>query len=172
MFWWVPIRLPQPRSDTTTSLFPNTAAQNVGGLLALHPCKTTRHIRNALDFLDVHRSLAQRVLSRSGTSPVPPIIYSHTPKNCSVHALWSPLQPPQVLGRLFLWPPWWKSQPNRQCLRFHSQFLGGSTSGETQMGGRPTDPGCQWVNFSVAWGSLHYGKCLPGDEKMISHYLF
>lgn len=27
-------------------------------------------------------------------------------------------------------------------------------------------------NFSVAWGSLHYGKCLPGDKKMILHYLF
>lgn len=97
---------------------------------------------------------------------------TRAPTNCSVHARRPPLQPPRVFGRLFLWPPRWKSQPNRQCLRFHSQSLEGSTSGETQMCGRPPGLDHQWVNFSVAWGSLHYRKCLPGDKKMLLQYLF
>lgn len=71
--------LPQPSSATTTKILsPNGAAQSPGLLLASHPCKTPRHVRNALDFLDVPRSLPQGVLSRSGTSPVPRIIYTRT----------------------------------------------------------------------------------------------
>jgi len=90
----------QPSSAAAVSLSPKGAAQSMGWLLALRPCKTAHRVRNAFDFLDMPRSFAQRALSGSGTAPVPHVAYTHT-KNHSVHAPRPPLQPPRVFGRLF-----------------------------------------------------------------------
>lgn len=141
-------------------------------LLAPCPCKTLGITLGMLQISWTCPGHSHSVFSAGLACLLYLLSSTHAAKNRSVHALWPPLQPPQVFGRLFLWPPWWKSQRNRQCLRFHSQFLEGSTSGETQMCGRHTDLNHQWVKLTVAWGSLHYGKYLPGDKKIILHCLF
>lgn len=141
-----------------------TEQQSAGRLLASCPC----HIRKALDFLHMPRSFLQCVFSRS----VPQIIYTNTKESlcaCSVTTspaslgIWQavPLTTPMEITA--------KQAVSQIPLK---QFLEGSTSRETQMCGRLTDLDYQWLNFSVAWGSLHYRKCLPGDKEMILHYLF
>lgn len=141
--WMTAVCFLSPLTQLCHCQKPLSKWSSTGRLLASCPCKTAHHIRNALTC----PGHSQSVCSAGLACLLCLVLSTHAAKNRSVHALWPPLQPPQVFGRLFLWPPRWKSQRNRQCLRFHPQFLEGSTSGETQMCGRPTDLDHQWVKL-------------------------